>query len=95
MTSVSIEPSDHGEPSVHNVRSLTRIASAVLALRRSRGLTQAELATRARVSRQWVVALEAGQNDRLEVGRLLQVLDALGVMLQIRDDDHGVETVDG
>jgi len=69
-----------------NARSLKRIATAVKAIRRRRGLTQAELAAAAGVSRQWMVAVESAPPEGLELGRLLRVLDALDASLMIRDD---------
>lgn len=69
-----------------NARSLTRLGRAVGGLRRERGLTQAILAERAGVSRQWLNGLENGRIEGLEVGRLMRVLDTLGASLMIRDD---------
>ncbi|MCL3860882.1 helix-turn-helix domain-containing protein [Actinotalea sp. K2] len=69
-----------------NARSLSKLGTAARTLRRRRGWSQAELAQVARVSRQWVVALEKGQTEGLEVGRLMRVLDALDASLMIRDD---------
>lgn len=69
-----------------NARSLPRIGTAVKALRRRRGLTQAALAAKAGVSRQWLVGLEAGPAAGTELGRVLQVLDALDASLWVRDD---------
>ncbi|GMA30414.1 hypothetical protein GCM10025875_04060 [Litorihabitans aurantiacus] len=69
----------------YNARSPMRLGRSLIALRRSRGLTQADLAARARVSRQWLITAERGENDRLEVGRLMQVLDALDATLTIED----------
>lgn len=70
----------------YNVRSLTRMGTALTGLRRARGLTQAEAAKRAGVSRQWLVAAEGGKTEGLELGRLMALLDALGATLLIRDD---------
>jgi transcriptional regulator with XRE-family HTH domain len=69
-----------------NARSLSRLGSAVRTLRRRRGWTQIELAQAAQVSRQWVVAVEKGRTEGLEVGRLMRLLDALDASLTIRDD---------
>lgn len=55
-------------------------------LRKKRGLTQAQLAHRAGVSRQWLNALENGRTRGLEVARLMACLDALDASLMIRDD---------
>lgn len=67
-------------------RTLPQLGLAVRRLRDRRGLSQAELATRADVSRQWVVAVEQGRTKGLEVGLLMRVLDALDASLTVRDD---------
>ncbi|WP_402467620.1 helix-turn-helix transcriptional regulator [Isoptericola aurantiacus] len=74
------------EATLLNARSLPRLGAAVRRLRLDRGMTQAELARRADVSRQWLVGLEGGKTPGLEVGRLMRVLDALDASLTIRDD---------
>ncbi|PFG44550.1 helix-turn-helix protein [Isoptericola jiangsuensis] len=73
-------------PSLLNARSLSRLGTAVRRLRHDRGLTQAELARAAGVSRQWLVGLEAGRTPGLEISLLLRVLDQLDGSLMIRDD---------
>ena len=62
------------------------LGTAVRALRLHRGLTQAELATAAGVSRQWVVNVEAGRTRGIEVGRLMRLLDALHGSLHVHVD---------
>lgn len=73
-------------PSELNVRSLPRLGNAVRGLRLHRGLTQAELAAAAGVSRQWVVNVEAGRTRGIEVGRLMRLLDPLHGSLFIHVD---------
>ncbi len=73
-------------PSELNVRSLPRLGHAVRGLRLHRGLTQAELAAAAGVSRQWVVNIESGRTSGIEVGRLMRLLDALHGSLFIHVD---------
>ncbi|WP_418275749.1 helix-turn-helix transcriptional regulator [Isoptericola jiangsuensis] len=73
-------------PSLLNARSLSRLGAAVRRLRHDRGLTQAELARAAGVSRQWLVGLESGRTPGLEMSLLLRVLDQLDASLTIRDD---------
>ncbi|MCG2798169.1 MAG: helix-turn-helix domain-containing protein [Cellulomonas sp.] len=70
-----------------NARSLPKLGTAVRALRRRRGLTQAELARRAGVSREWVITVEAGETYGIEVGRLMRLLDALDANLTIEAFD--------
>lgn len=67
-------------------RSLPRLGAAIRGLRHERGLTQAALAARADVSRRWVVEVEAGAREGVELARVLRVLDALEASLMVRDD---------
>ncbi|MFJ3408034.1 helix-turn-helix transcriptional regulator [Promicromonospora sp. NPDC090134] len=71
---------------VLNARSLTRLAAVARRLRLERGLSQADLAGAAGVSRQWIINLEQGRTEGLEVGRLMRVLDELDASLAVRDD---------
>jgi HTH-type transcriptional regulator / antitoxin HipB len=71
--------------SLLNARSLPRLARSVKKLRLDRGLTQADLARRAGVSRVWVINLERGETEGIEVGRLMRVLDELDANLVIQD----------
>lgn len=67
-------------------RSLPRLGQAIRALRLERGLTQAELAGAAGVSRLWVVQIESGRKPGVGVGLVMRVLDALDASLMVRDD---------
>ena len=69
------------------IRTVSQAAAAVRGRRRSLGMTQADLASRAGVSRKWVYEFEAG-NGGAEVGNLLAVLEALGSVMEIRDDER-------
>jgi HTH-type transcriptional regulator/antitoxin HipB len=69
-----------------NARSLARLGDAVAGLRKKRELTQRDLARDAKVSRQWLNALENGRTSGLEVGRLMRLLDTLDASLMIRDE---------
>ena len=73
----------------HNARSGRKLAAVVRGLRVQRGLTQDQLAKRARVSRQWVVAIESAKHPRAELGLVMRVLDALDASLYVRDDLSG------
>ena len=69
------------------------------ALRRHRlaaGLTQAQLAGRAGVSRQWVSEVAGGHRAGVEVGAVLDVAGALGLELVLRDrpDSHSPTAAD-
>ncbi len=55
-------------------------------LRRSLKIRQADLALRAGVSRQWVVAMEQGK-PTLEVGLVLRTLETLGLEVAVKPRD--------
>ena len=63
------------------VRTVTDVGAVIRTARAECGWTQAELASRAGVSRRWVSATEAGDAQRTELARVLRVLAALGVSL--------------
>lgn len=66
--------------------------------RRQRGLTQAQLAGLAGVSRAWLTKLEAGGHRRAEIEHVLRLLAALDVDMLLRDahdDDVRVSKVPG
>ncbi|WP_246117376.1 helix-turn-helix domain-containing protein [Cellulomonas composti] len=54
--------------------------------RESAGLTQVELAQRARVSREWLVNVESGR-ARAEMPRVLDVLFELGLVLEVQREE--------
>lgn len=58
------------------VSTAKELGAYVRGERRAQGLTQMELASRAGVSRDWLIRLEAGER-RLEVGLVLDVLNSL------------------
>ena len=70
-------------------RSLTRLGQAVKALRRERGMTQADLAEAIGVSRQWIIGIEKGAKERAEIGLIMRTLDELDASLLVRDDSQG------
>lgn len=63
------------------IRTVRDLANTIRGHRRERGWTQAELARRAQVSRSWLIDVEAGKRPTVEFGRILRVLDALGIDL--------------
>ena len=65
---------------VHSAKELGMLAAN---RRHELGLTQQALATRAGVTRQWVMSLESGR-VRLEVGLVIRALHALGLGLSAR-----------
>jgi len=64
------------------VNSIRDVAAAARGRRLELGLSQSELATRARVSRQWISEFESGKPSA-ELGLVIRLLDALGLRLNI------------
>jgi HTH-type transcriptional regulator/antitoxin HipB len=69
------------------INSIRDLVAAARGRRKSLGLSQAELAARARVSRQWISEFEAGK-PTAELGLVIRLLDALGLQLNL--DEVGV-----
>ncbi len=70
------------------IGSLHDLAAAIRGRRQELGLSQAQLAARAHVSRAWVNAFESGK-PAAELRLVLAVIDALGLELQIGDREDG------
>jgi HTH-type transcriptional regulator / antitoxin HipB len=68
------------------IRSIRDLAAAVRGRRTDLGLSQAELAVRAGVSRKWIYQFEAGK-PTAELRLILRVLDALGLALDVAYDE--------
>ncbi|MDO9396995.1 MAG: helix-turn-helix domain-containing protein [Herbiconiux sp.] len=68
-------------------RSPREIGGLVRELRLERELTQADLAERAGVSREWLLAFERGKPN-VDLARVLDVLTALGMTLDVVPDDR-------
>lgn len=64
-----------GDPPIRTIREL---GAALRHAREQRKWTQSELASRARVGRQWLSAMERGTHDRAEIGKILAVISELG-----------------
>ncbi len=62
------------------------LAVAVRSRRQDLGLTQAELASQAGVSRLWLNQIEGGK-PTAEFGLVIRLLDALGLRLELTGDD--------
>jgi transcriptional regulator with XRE-family HTH domain len=60
------------------------IVAAIIRQRKRLGLTQAQLAQRAGISRRTMVAFEAGQHD-IGVRKLLRLLDSTGLALAVKE----------
>ena len=70
------------------IGSLHDIAAAIRGRRQELGLSQAQLAARAHVSRAWVNAFESGK-PAAELRLVLAIVDALDLELQIGDREDG------
>lgn len=66
------------------VRTARDLGAAVRDARLRQGWTQAELADRIDVSRQWVISLERGKATA-ELGSTLRAINALGMVVQLVD----------
>jgi len=69
------------------INSISDVAASVRGRRRDLGLSQADLASRAGVSREWVNSFEAAKAT-VEFGLVIRLLDAMGLGLDLvkRDD---------
>lgn len=68
----------------------TDLGAAVREARTEDQLTQAELATRAGVSREWLIGLERGARPRAELTKILGVLSALDQPLMLGREESAV-----
>jgi HTH-type transcriptional regulator/antitoxin HipB len=75
---------------VAEINSILDLSSLVRGRRRALGLSQAELAARANVSRQWISAFESGRPGS-ELRLILRLLEALELRLSVDplDDAQG------
>lgn len=75
---------------VAEITSILDLSSLVRGRRKALGLSQAELASRANVSRQWVSAFESGRPGS-ELRLILRLLEALELRLSVdpREDAQG------
>jgi HTH-type transcriptional regulator/antitoxin HipB len=69
------------------------IGAAIKERRKQLGLGQAELATRAGVSRQWLIQLEGGKPG-VAMGLVLRLLNVLGMRLMLDGHDQGASFSD-
>lgn len=76
------------------VRSIRDLAAAIRGRRIDLGLSQADLASRAGVSRKWIYEFEAGK-PKAEFGLILRVLDALALVLELAPSDDARASREG
>lgn len=70
------------------IQTAAELGAAIRNRRLDSGLTQAALASKAGVSRKWLVEVEAGKYSA-EVGRVLDVLWAVGLNIEITPEIGG------
>lgn len=75
------------------IRTLLELGLLIRDRRRRLGLSQGELASKAGVGRQWLVAIEQGK-ARADTGLVLRTLVALGLTLSVDEDAGGAERAD-
>jgi HTH-type transcriptional regulator/antitoxin HipB len=68
------------------ITSIRDVAVAVRGRRLGLGLSQADVAKRAHVSRQWIGEIESGK-PTAELQLVIRLLDALGLCLSLDDRD--------
>ncbi len=78
---------------IMHIRTPLDLGLAIRNRRRKLKLSQTELARKAGVGRQWVVAIEHGKS-RAELGLVLRTLSALDFPLTIDPDDHQLPSSD-
>jgi len=73
-----------------NIINVNDLASLIKQERKTRGWTQAELAERSGVSRDWIIALEQAKPS-VELGLVLRTLKALNLPLLINKPNQNAE----
>lgn len=74
-----------------NIRTPRQLGAIVREHRREFGLTQRELAERSRVSERLISSLETGDAKGIRLDKLLAVLDALHLSLNVDGDEDSNE----
>lgn len=74
--------------------TLSTIGSEIAARRRSLGMTQAQLASRAGVSRATITALETDAQRELGFNRLMAILTVLSLDLRLTEANAGRPTLE-
>ncbi len=67
-----------------DINDIDSLAPLLRNLRKNAGLTQAQVAQAAGLSRQRLVGIESGQAANIELNTLIKLLDALGAQLSVR-----------
>lgn len=74
------------------MRSITEIGGLIQQRRTDLGLTQAQVARRAKVSRDWIISIENGRRLTVDFERLLRTLDVLDLSIEITVVDRGEQS---
>ncbi len=77
------------------IRLPRQVGIVLSSARKSNGLTQAQLARKAGVSRQLVNRLEVGMATGIALDKLMAILDAAGCVLEVYQLDEGRNNGDG
>jgi HTH-type transcriptional regulator / antitoxin HipB len=80
--------SPYNDMTAKALNSIRDVAAAARGRRQALGLSQSELAARARVSRQWISAFEAGKAGA-EFGLVIRLLEALDLRLEVAERGSG------
>ncbi|MDO4252105.1 MAG: helix-turn-helix domain-containing protein [Rothia sp. (in: high G+C Gram-positive bacteria)] len=73
---------------LRTIRSIRELGAFIRDARARCGLTQEALASKAGVSRSWLIGLEQGKRPRAEMDKIFSLLQALGVALSL----HSMES---
>lgn len=65
------------------MRSITEVGGLIQQRRTDLGLTQAQVAHRANVSRDWIISIENGRRLTVDFERLLRTLEVLDLSIEI------------
>jgi y4mF family transcriptional regulator len=76
------------------IRTMHDLASAARGRRIELGLTQAELASRSGVSRDWVNSFERGKRT-VDISLVFRLFDALGIEMEATDASAIADAPDG
>jgi len=82
-----LSPSGDNGNSLMHIRTPLELGLIIRDRRRKLGLSQSELAEKAGVGRQWLVAVEHGK-ARAEIGLVLRTLAALGLTISVDGGDR-------
>lgn len=76
------------------MNSLSDLRQHIASRRKELGLLQSEVAARAHVSVATIKALEQGRLAELGFSKIVRILAALGLVLQLREANQGRPTLD-